>query len=241
MAVIQFVRNMDDLSTDRGYQFKFYCDKCGNGYMSAFQTSVIGTAGGLLRAASSFMGTWASGASNSAYEIQRAVGGPAHDHALNQAVQEGKSHFHQCTRCGKWVCPEVCWNAQANMCDNCAPRLMEEMASAQAQAKVEAARAQLYQKAQSVDYTSHIDMSPESQLRAPTTSPWELPAPAPTGALKAGGQYCTNCGADMGTAKFCPECGSAAKAVVAVQPTCSRCGAHPPAGTKFCPECGNRI
>jgi hypothetical protein len=50
MAMIQFVRNYDDLSTDRGYQFKFYCDKCGNGYMSRFQPSVIGTAGSLLRA-----------------------------------------------------------------------------------------------------------------------------------------------------------------------------------------------
>jgi hypothetical protein len=231
MSVIQFVRNMDDLSTDRGYQFKFHCDKCGNGYMSSFQTSVIGTAGGLLRAASNFMGGWASSASNSAYELQRAVGGPAHDHALNVAVQEGKTHFHQCTRCGKWVCPEVCWNAAANMCDECAPKLQEEMAAFQAQAKVEAARNQLFTRAQTVDYTSHVDMSAESVLRAPETSAWETPRPT--------GQHCTNCGTDMGTAKFCPECGSAAR--VAAPPTCSRCGTHAPVGTKFCPECGNRL
>ena len=55
MPMIQFVNNYDDLSTDRGFQFKFHCDKCGNGFMSRFQMSTIGTAGSLLRAASSFL------------------------------------------------------------------------------------------------------------------------------------------------------------------------------------------
>ena len=50
MGMIQFVNNYDDLSTDKGYQFKFHCDKCGNGYMSRFSASVVGTAGSLLRA-----------------------------------------------------------------------------------------------------------------------------------------------------------------------------------------------
>ncbi|MBV8817133.1 MAG: zinc ribbon domain-containing protein [Acidobacteriaceae bacterium] len=232
MAVIQFVRNMDDLSTDRGYQFKFYCDKCGNGYLSSFQTSYVGTAGGLLRAAGTMLGgNWTGSASGGAYELQRAIGGPAHDAALNHAVQEGKVHFHQCTRCGRWVCPEACWNSQANMCDGCAPKLAEEMASAQAQAKAQAARQQLFERAQHTDYASNIDMSTESVLSAPKSSGWETPKPA--------GQYCTNCGADMGTAKFCPECGTAAKA--AAKPGCSNCGATVPSGTKFCPECGNHL
>src|ERR1700733_10014159 len=114
MSVIQFVANYDDLSTDRGYQFKFHCDKCGNGYLSSFQPSVAGTAGSLLRAAGDLFGRWASSAGNSAYEIQRAVGGKGHDSALSNAVQEGKTYFRQCTRCGKWVCPQVCWNEKAN-------------------------------------------------------------------------------------------------------------------------------
>ena len=45
--MIKFTANYDDLSTDRGYQFKFHCDKCGNGYMSRFQPSLTGTAGGV--------------------------------------------------------------------------------------------------------------------------------------------------------------------------------------------------
>jgi rRNA maturation endonuclease Nob1 len=44
MALIQFVENYDDLSTDRGFQFKFYCDKCRNGYMSGFQASIVAPA-----------------------------------------------------------------------------------------------------------------------------------------------------------------------------------------------------
>ena len=56
MALIQFVENYDDLSTDRGFQFKFYCDKCRNGYLSGFQASIVGTAGSLFRAAGDIFG-----------------------------------------------------------------------------------------------------------------------------------------------------------------------------------------
>ncbi len=28
MALIQFTRNYNDLSTDAGFQFEFYCDHC---------------------------------------------------------------------------------------------------------------------------------------------------------------------------------------------------------------------
>src|SRR3954453_16323561 len=101
MSLIRFVRNYDDLSTDRGFQFKFYCDKCGNGFLSGFQSSVVGTAGSLLRAAGDLVGGVFSEAGSSAYEIQRAVGGKAHDGALQSAVTEVKPNFTQCVRCGK--------------------------------------------------------------------------------------------------------------------------------------------
>jgi hypothetical protein len=229
MSVIQFVANYDDLSTDRGYQFKFHCDKCGNGYLSSFQPSVVGTAGSLLRAAGDLFGGWASSAGNSAYEIQRAVGGKGHDSALSNAVQEGKTYFHQCTRCGKWVCPQVCWNEKANLCEGCAPRFEEEIAASQAQAKVEAARQQLFAKAASTDYASGVDMNVGSVVRAP-----DNPAPDPPKTKR----FCSNCGVAVGEARFCPECGTPVKAV---KPTCSKCGFQPPEPVKFCPECGNRI
>jgi autotransporter translocation and assembly factor TamB len=106
-----------------------------------------GAGGSLLRAAGDLFGGWLSSAGNSAYEIQRAVGGKAHDEALQKAVEEGKTHFHQCSRCGRWVCPEVCWNASAGQCEECAPDYQEELASAHARAKADATREQLNEKA----------------------------------------------------------------------------------------------
>ncbi len=228
MALIQFVRNFDDMSSDKGYQFRFNCDKCGNGYVSTFQPSVIGTAGSVLKVAGRmFGGDWAREAGNSSYELQRAVGGKAHDAAMAEAVQQAKTHFHQCSRCGHWVCPESCWNAQANMCDQCAPKWETELASAQAQAKAEAMRNQMFQSARSYDYTTGVDMGGSSVLSS-----------GPAQHAVTQGAPCANCGADVGSAKFCPECGTPAATAGA---SCGRCGFKPTSPTKFCPECGNHM
>lgn len=227
MAMIRFVANHEDLSTDRGYQFKFYCDKCGNGYMSRFEASAIGTAGSLLRAAGDMFGGWLGSAGNSAYEVQRAVGGKAHDEALARAVEEGKEHFHQCSRCGRWVCPEVCWNAAAGQCEECAPDYREEFASSHAHAKADAAREQLQEKARATDYVSRVDMSAGATFGA-----------AAAGGPAAASRRCAACDAQVGQAKFCPECGTPA---APPRPTCADCG-HQPEGTpKFCPECGSKM
>jgi len=217
MTLIRFTSNHDDLSTERGYQFKFYCDKCHNGYMTKYQASVTGTAGSVLRAAGDLFGGIFSSAGNSAYEIQRAVGGKAHDSAFEAAVEEGKGYFHQCTRCGIWACPEVCWNAAAGMCENCAPDFESEMASAQAHAKAEAARSQLYEKASKVDYTSNVDMSATSQVQAKSA--------------------CASCGAAVGSAKFCPECGTP----TATKQQCPGCNITVDGKPKFCPDCGTKL
>jgi membrane protease subunit (stomatin/prohibitin family) len=227
--MIQFVRNYDDLSTDRGFQFKFHCDKCGNGFMSRFQASTIGTAGSLLRAAGSLFGGWAGSAGDSAYEVQRAVGGKAHDSALEKAVEEGKEHFHQCSRCGRWVCPEVCWNAQAGQCEECAPDFQEELASAHAHAKASAASEQLHEKARQTDYVSNVDMSAGAHVKAPETVAPQAARTAPA---------CSSCGAQVGRAKFCPECGSPTKPP---RVACQGCGHEPENPTKFCPECGAKM
>jgi membrane protease subunit (stomatin/prohibitin family) len=227
MALIQFVRNYDDLSTDRGFQFKFHCDKCGNGYMTQFQASTIGMAESVLGVASSFLGGF-GGARNAAYEVQRAVGGKLHDSALAKAVEEARPNFRQCTRCGTWVCHQVCWNPEANLCENCAPNFAEQLASSQAQAKAAAMREQLEAKARTMDYASNVDMSAGTYVAAPTAS-------TNTQAPKT---LCGSCGADVGQAKFCPECGKpAAKAGPAF---CPECGAKA-TGSKFCGNCGGKM
>jgi hypothetical protein len=224
MALIQFVQNYQDLSTDRGYQFKFHCDKCGNGYMTHFQTSTFAVAETALGVVSNLFGGILNQVNNSAYEVQRAIGGKAHDGALEEAVKEGKTYFHQCGRCGKWVCPDVCWNGDAGMCEGCAPKFEQEMAAAHAQAKVDAARAQLHDKAAKVDYTSNVDMSAKAVIHAP-------------GPATAAADRCAGCGASLGAdIKFCPQCGAPKRA-----PGCPGCGAEVQPNTKFCGQCGTRF
>ncbi|MFB3825753.1 MAG: zinc ribbon domain-containing protein [Bryobacteraceae bacterium] len=206
MSVIRFTQNYDDLSTDRGYQFKFLCDRCGNGHLSSFQASMTGMAGGLLRAAGDLFGGVLHSAGNSAYEIQRAVGGKAHDAALRAAVEEARPFFRQCNRCGKWVCPEVCWNPKRGLCLECAPDVEQEMAAAQAQATKD----QIWQKASETDYTAKLDMTTEVVAYCPecgTKTQGAKFCPGCGKKLRAKTE-CGNCGTEVeaGT-KFCPECG----------------------------------
>jgi hypothetical protein len=226
LAMIQFVQNYEDLSTDRGYQFKFHCDKCGNGFMTEFQTSAIGMAESALKVAGSVFGGFFNAAGNSAYEIQRAIGGKAHDSALEQAVAEGKQHFHQCTRCGKWVCPDVCWNGDASMCDGCAPKFQQELASAHAHAKADVARQQLYEKAKKADFVSDVEMSAKAVARAP----------GPVAAAATCAAKCTACGVALGDGRFCPQCGAERRAAA-----CSGCGAAIAPATHFCAQCGAHV
>jgi hypothetical protein len=180
MSAIQFVANFDDKSTDKGFQFKFYCDKCRSGFISEYQTNVLGVAGSVLSAAGSLFGGVLGRASSSAYELNRAVGGKAHDDALRHAVEEMRPKFRHCTRCGHWVCPESCWNEDRQLCEECAPDPQEEAAAAQAQA----AKEQIWDKAKHMDQAQGVD------LQQHATS------------------LCPKCGAHAGTAKFCPECGT---------------------------------
>ncbi len=206
MVAIRFTGNYQDLSTDRGYQFKFFCEKCNNGYMSTFETSTMGVLGSAARVASDLFGGVFGRVADSSYEVQRAVGGPAHDAALKKAVDEIAPIFKQCTRCGNWVCEPVCWNKKAGLCENCAPDLDEEMAAAQATA----AREQIQEKARQVDWTQQRNVAQVTGAQCPAC-----------GAKTQGGKFCMECGAALaaktkcnqcgheaeGSPKFCPECG----------------------------------
>src|SRR5262249_40015899 len=99
----------------------FNCERCGNGYMSSYQANKLGMAGGFLRGASSLIGSSLGRGADSAYEVQKAVGGKQHDSALRDAVKEIKPLLKQCRNCGNWLCEQVCWNKTANMCKQCAP------------------------------------------------------------------------------------------------------------------------
>ena len=199
MASIWFTGNYQDLSTDKGYQFRFNCQKCGNGYLSNFKASKLGMASSALRAAGNLFGGVLGNAANSAYEIQRAVGGTAHDEALKEAADEIAKQFRQCSRCGKWVCEAICWNAKANLCESCAPDLDEETAAA----KAEAARQEAYNKARTPDAPVTEVVCPS--CNAKTSGGKFCPE---CGAALAAKKHCSKCNAEVeGNPKFCPECG----------------------------------
>ena len=53
---IEFTRNYSDQSTNQGFQFEFYCDRCGTGYRTHFQPFALGTVSNALDAASNLFG-----------------------------------------------------------------------------------------------------------------------------------------------------------------------------------------
>lgn len=206
MGRIEFTGNYTDLSSSRGFQFKFFCEKCGSGYMSSFKTNSLGAVADAANAVSSLLGGIFGGAAQGAERLQSLVAGPQHDSALAEAVEEIRPLFKQCSRCGNWVCEPVCWNKKAGLCETCAPDLDEEIAAAQAQA----ARAQVIEKAQQVDFVGQRDLSKVTVVQ------------------------CTKCGARTGGAKFCPECGTP----TSTKKACANCSAPVEGSPKFCPECG---
>jgi len=201
-----FTKNYSDHSNNEGFQFEFFCDKCGSGVRSAFSLSTMGVATDVVTAASRLIGGfW--GAAQASAQVKDMLRGPAWDKAFAAAIEECKPRFRQCTRCGRWMCPEVCWNHDRKLCLECAPDLEREAASLQAHAAVEQARA----KIEKVDQTSGYDASVHSAASFC----------ASCGAALTGGKFCGECGKPVDTgkcrkcsaavspaAKFCAECGT---------------------------------
>jgi hypothetical protein len=66
MPLIQFTRNHTDHSTDKGFQFEFFCDRCGNRFISMFRASAAGLAASALRTAGNVFGGFFGDAGSSA-------------------------------------------------------------------------------------------------------------------------------------------------------------------------------
>jgi membrane protease subunit (stomatin/prohibitin family) len=207
MAGIPFTDNYTDLSSNRGFQFKFFCRKCGNGYLSTFQINKLGAAADVANAAASLLGGIFGGAARSASALESMVAGPQHDAALKAAVQEISPQFKQCTRCGQWVCEPICWNQKAGLCEACAPDLDEEIAAAQAQA----ARDQVIEKVKAVDFVGHRDLAQAAAAVCPKC-----------GAKTQGGKFCPDCGAAISARKKCAACGAEADGAPKFCPECGK-------------------
>ncbi len=210
---IAFVRNYNDLCTSKGFQFEFYCDRCGTGYRTRFKASVTGTVTNILDTAGGLFGGVFGRAAGVSEQVRSASWEKAHDNAFTEAVNELKPDFIQCPRCSSWVCRKSCWNNKRGLCKNCAPDLGVEMSAAQASRSVE-------------EIWAHARMADEDKILSKNN--WKETIRA----------SCPKCEAPLSTnAKFCPECGEKLKTAT----HCSDCGAALTPKAKFCPECGAKI
>ena len=210
---IRFTSNYEDKSTDTGFQFEFFCDRCGNGYKSRFQSSTTGTLNKVMESASNIFGGIFSGAANATENVKSATWEQAHEKALVEAGKEISPNFIQCPRCNKWVCRERCWNSQKGLCKQDAPDLGVEMASAQAQKSVE-------------EIHAHAAMAEEDKKLGKEY--WR------EGIVGT----CPNCEKPLAkNSRFCPECGSDLKP----KDACPKCKAKIQKESKFCIECGEKL
>jgi membrane protease subunit (stomatin/prohibitin family) len=212
MDEIEFTRNYQDHSTDQGFQFEFNCNRCGNGYRSAFQPWAVGTVSSALDTASSLFGGIFGQAANVGQSVRSATWQQAKDKAFLEAAQKIKPNFVQCPNCTSWVCRKACWNEARGLCKNCAPDLAVKI-SAQQSAK---AQEKIY---------SDVTADAEDAKVIDSVG---------TAKVKAS---CPQCNAPLAAnAKFCPECGYKLQE----KKFCAECGAQLTPGAKFCPECGTK-
>jgi hypothetical protein len=211
---IEFTKNYTDLSTEQGFQFEFYCDRCGSGYRTKFKPSVLGSVTGAMDTASSLLGGIFGKAADLSERARSASWEKEHDQAFVAAMQELRPDFVQCPRCQSWVCRKNCWNNQKGLCKQCAPDMGVEMAAAQASRTVE-------------EVWAHSQMAEEDREMLQEKS-WRKGVRA----------TCPNCNAPLANnAKFCPECGTKIDA----QAQCAKCGAKLAPNAKFCAECGAKV
>jgi predicted RNA-binding Zn-ribbon protein involved in translation (DUF1610 family) len=205
---VPFTDNYTDHSTEAGYQFEFFCERCGNGYKAGFRPSALGIGTKVARGLGGLLGgrMWQAGQAGD--EIKDLTESQAKDKALREAVQEVAPLFNQCHRCGQWVCKQICWNEEFNLCVNDAPKLEQEIAGMQSATRLQ----QVQDKVQQVDYSSDVNVERKQVALCPHCG-----AEAVHGA-----RFCGNCGKPMivsltcakcGTespsgTRFCPECGT---------------------------------
>lgn len=244
-----FTRNYNDLSTDAGFQFEFYCDCCGNGFKSTFQKSSTYGQRNKSQKVGKFASTLGSLFGGKAGDIghvlergsdfiserlgdQSPEWRQEQELSFDNAQAEVRPLFKKCPACNRWVCRD-CWNEDEGLCTDCAPR----EATYVAQARNQAMR-------RNIDEAAETATVWKGKLETRTTLCPNCGKPAGTGKFcnhcgsPLGSQRCPNCGAQVALGlKFCGECGSP----MMKSGKCPACGFENEPGTKFCGNCGNKL
>ena len=200
-----FTRNHNDLSTEAGFQFEFFCDCCGNGFKSTFVESTTYEKkkkterfGGF---SSMLGGLMNNRVGNLGYSLERGSNilgdrlneqSPAwrkeHEAAFDNAQEEVRPMFKKCPACNKWVCYD-CWNDEQGLCTECSPREASYVAQARARAMQ-----------RNIDEAADAAVVWQGKIETRTTVCPRCGKPAGTG------KFCNECGAPLGTNR-CPNCG----------------------------------
>ena len=217
-----FTKNYADNSTDAGFQFTFFCDKCNDGVKSSFIESttfkkqktskLFGQAAGL---AGSFLGGRASQIGSTAerggsilsqtHQGKSPAWHKEHEQSFELAQNEQKQFFKRCPNCSTYVCSH-CWNEDEGLCVKCAPR--QEVAVAKARADA---------------MTRNINQAGQN------ATVWQ-------GTIESKTTICNTCGKPAGTGKFCNNCGASMELK-----ECAKCGAKNAQTVRFCNNCGNNL
>jgi hypothetical protein len=248
-----FTRNYQDNSADAGFEFTFYCDICNDGYKSSFiqsetykkrkSTKLLGQASGIVGSLAGGKigrvgnaGSQAGSVASQQFSDKTPEWHKEHEQAFDRAQNESKAHFHRCPSCNKYTCDQ-CWNEDATLCTECAPRQEVLVAKAHGQAA----------KRNIEDAGSKATVW-QGKIESKTTICPGCGKPA------GAGKFCNNCGQSMDmkecskcgaknavTVRFCNNCGDNLQQQAAPPSgKCPGCGIDNPPGTKFCGECGHK-
>ena len=211
---IEFTGSYHDLSTDKGFQFEFFCGRCNSGHRTEFDAWTTGQVTGWLHTASNLFGGLFGKASQVGENVKSAQWEKAHDEHFVKAIESLKPYFIQCPNCMTWVCRAKCHNDEAGLCKNCAPDINVQMAAAQQQKTKE----HIIENAQVAEENKVSAKDFQQKIKA----------------------TCPKCEAPVDkNAKFCGSCG--ADLTVAAGQFCSNCGGKLKPGAKFCGDCGNKV
>ncbi|MRS13221.1 MAG: zinc ribbon domain-containing protein [Actinobacteria bacterium] len=210
MAEIKFSNNYRDLSEEdgarAGFQFEFYCERCGDAWRSEFVPFTAGQTAEWVGKAAGMFGGILGNVSDVADSVSDKAFGTEQDKAFQAAVAAAEAHFHRCPKCTDYFC-DKCWNVEAGLCLTDAPSAEVEIESAFAQGKVQAAgeKAAL----QGIHEGKHTDVKERSQLVCPSC-----------GAETRGAKFCPECGQKLAQKAFCAQCGAAMPAEAKFCPEC---------------------
>lgn len=118
MSLIKFVRNYTDQSTDSGFQFEFFCDRCGCGYQTPFTPASTNVLHDVLDAAGNIFGGLLSTAASIGENARSSKWEKEHDDAFRKAVADTRTIFKQCAQCSQFV-DDACWTERKKRCKGC--------------------------------------------------------------------------------------------------------------------------